>query len=81
MYVWSEVNIWNGNCARATAFIFNIFDVVYSLRPSDAYMRRRCHHLNQRWNIVDWTFRNKLQWLFYGRRLQNGTYFVSALMS
>ena len=46
-----------------------------SLRPNDAYMRRwtgsslvqimACrlpsHHLNQCWNIVNWTFRNKLQ--------------------
>ena len=23
------------------------------------------HYLNQCWNIVNWTFRNKLQWIFY----------------
>ena len=49
-----------------------------SLRPSDAYMRRwtnhhwfrqwlvawpaPSHHLNQCWNIVNWTLGNKLQW-------------------
>ena len=40
-----------------------------SLRPSDAYMRRwqshhwpaPSHYLNQWWDIVNWTFRNKLQ--------------------
>ena len=49
-----------------------------SLRPSDAYMRQWTNHhwfrlwraagtasslyLNQCWNIVDWTLRNKVQW-------------------
>ena len=49
-----------------------------SLRPSDAYMRRKSnhhwfrwwlvawsapnHYLNQCWNIVNWTLRNKIQW-------------------
>ena len=53
---------------------------VNSLGQSDAYMRRwtgsslvqimACpcsppsHYLNQCWNIVNWTFRNKLQWHF-----------------
>ena len=51
-----------------------------SLRPSDAYMRRWSnhhwfrqwlvawsapnHYLNQCWDIVNWTLRNKLQWNF-----------------
>ena len=51
-----------------------------SLRPSDAYMHRYfihrwfrwwldtwsapSHYLNQHWNIVNWTLRNKLQWNF-----------------
>ena len=51
-----------------------------SLRPSNAYMRRwtnhhwfwwwlvacpaQNHYLNQFWNIVNWTLRNKLQWNF-----------------
>ena len=51
-----------------------------SLRPSDAYMRQYTnhhwfrewlvawsapsHYLNQSWNIVNWTLRNKLQWNF-----------------
>ena len=45
---------------------------INSLRPSDAYMRRQTnqhwtapsHYLNQCWNIVNWTLRNKLQWNF-----------------
>ena len=51
---------------------------INSLRPSDTNMRRwtgsllvqiiACsapsHYLNQCWNIVNWTFRNKLQWNF-----------------
>ena len=43
--------------------------VINTLRPSDAYMRRQynhwlapSHYLNQCWNIVNWTLRNKLQW-------------------
>ena len=52
-----------------------------SMRPSDAYMRQRIdphwfrqwlvawttpsHYVNQCWNIVNWTFRNKLQWNFH----------------
>ena len=51
-----------------------------SLRSSDAYMRQLTnhhwfrwwlvawtapsHYLNQYWNIVNWTLRNKLQWNF-----------------
>ena len=51
-----------------------------SLRPSDAYMRQwinqhwfrqwlvawpaPSHYLNQCWDIVNWTLRNKLQWNF-----------------
>ena len=51
---------------------------INSLRQSDAYMRRQSnhhwfrwwlvawsapsHYLNQCWNIVHWTLRNKLQW-------------------
>ena len=52
--------------------------IINSLRPSDAYVRRYkyqhwfrywlvawtapSHYLNQCWNIVNWTLRNKLQW-------------------
>ena len=51
---------------------------INSLRPSDAYVRQESnhhwfrqrlvawtapsHYLNQCWNIVHWTLRNKLQW-------------------
>ena len=54
--------------------------ILNSLRPSDAYMHRLTNHhwfrqwlvawtapshsLNQCWNIVNWTLRNKLQWNF-----------------
>ena len=54
---------------------------VFSLRPSDAHMRQwinqycfiwwlvawslPSHYLNQFWNIVNWTLRNKLQWIFF----------------
>ena len=57
-----------------TKCIFN------SLRPGDAYMRQQTiqhrfrqwlvawpapsHYLNQCWDIVNWTRRNKLQWNF-----------------
>ena len=53
---------------------------VNSLRPGDAYMRQKTsqhcfrqwlvawpapsHYLNQYWDIVNWTLRNKLQWNF-----------------
>ena len=52
--------------------------VLNSLRPSDAYMHQQTnhhwfrkwlvawpppsHYLNQCWDIVNWTLRNKLQW-------------------
>ena len=36
---------------------------VNSLRPSEAYLRHKnCHYVNQWWNIVNWSLRNKLQW-------------------
>ena len=55
-------------------------DLLNSLRPSDTYMHRYTNHhwfrqwlvawsapshfLNQCWDIVNWTLRNKLQWNF-----------------
>ena len=60
--------------------IFLTWCRVNSLRPSDAYMRRKTnhhwfrlwlvawtapsHYMNQCWNIVNWTLRNKLLWYF-----------------
>ena len=81
---------------------------VNSLRPSDAYMSQwtnhhwfiywlvawtaPSHHLNQCWNMVNWTLRNKLQWNFnrsskhfHSRKcawrcLRNGFHFLSPSM-
>ena len=48
-------------------------EFINSLRPSDAYMRQQSRsslvqimacRLNQCWNFVNWTLRNKLQWNF-----------------
>ena len=57
---------------------FNFLIIWKSLRPSDAYMRQETnqhwfrlwlvawtapsHYLNQCWNIVNWTLKNKFQW-------------------
>ena len=78
---------------------------VNSLRPSDAYMRRKTnnhwfrqwlvawtapsHYLNQCWNIVDWTRRNKLQWnlnknsniFIHENALQNIVWKMAAILS
>ena len=64
-----------------------------SLRPSGAYMHQEINHhwfrqwlvpwlapshfLNQCWNIVNWTIKNKLQW---NCCMENCSYFVSASM-
>ena len=29
-YLWSKINIWNFNCARATAFIFDTQDLIWN---------------------------------------------------
>ena len=68
---WTSQTMW-GLDAWVTKWLVN------SLRPSDAYMRQLTnhhwfrwwlvtwpapnHYLNQCWNIVNWTIRNKLQW-------------------
>ena len=59
-------------------FLWSCF-LINSLGPSDAYMRQwtnhdwyrwlvawaaPSHYLNQCWHVVNWTIRNKLQWIF-----------------
>ena len=44
---------------------------INSLRPSDTWISPS-HYLNQNWNIVNWTLRNKLPWNFH----QNSYLFI-----
>ena len=78
---------------------------VNSLRPGDAYMiskltiicsdnglspgRGPSHYLNQCWNIVNWSFGNKLQWNLNRNRyifihenpFENGVWKMAAILS
>ena len=83
-------------------YMYSLPGRVNTLKPSDAYMFKetnqhwfrqwlvtwtvQTHYLNQWWDIVDWTLRNKLQWnlnwnsyiFIKENAFENGGPFVSA---
>ena len=71
----TELTFSNEKCEQSTEWYHCFIAVVNSLRPSDLYMHHwfrswlvdcsaPSHYLNQCSNIVNWTFRNKIQWNF-----------------
>ena len=65
--IWSVSNIVYSHWGRVTHICVSNLTITGSgngLSPS--------HYLNQCWNIINWTFRNKLQWKFN----QNSNIFI-----
>ena len=86
----SAMNVFTSSVERSKSPSLPLAYIINYLRPSDAYMRRYSnqhwfrkwlvawtapsHYLNQCWNIVNWTLRNKCQWNFN----QNSSIFIQA---